>query len=248
MPMLIAGAVRVPCRAVIFDKDGTLIEQDGMLLAMGHARHRAMAEIAGEAAARRWAERVGFDLASDRVDPHGPLASAPKREEVLLAAGAVYQEGLSWIQARALAEEAYALADAASRSPFGATVLQGIPMALDRLRQAGLRLAVATTDRRQRTIEMLRDIGLGDAFDTLIAVDDVANGKPAPDMVLACCRALGVEPDETAVVGDTESDMRMGRAAGVALCIGVKTGSNRGSGLEGLADVILDSAAHLQSE
>ncbi len=69
--------------------------------------------------------------------------------------------------------------------------------------------------------------------------------KPAPDMVIHLCRAVGVPPSRTAVVGDSAADLRMARAAGAGLAIGVLTGVGGREELEPLADVVIDSVARL---
>ena len=60
-------------------------------------------------------------------------------------------------------------------------------------------------------------------------------------MVLRLCADLGVEPGRTAVVGDSPADLRMGRAAGVGLVVGVLTGVGGRSDLEPDADAVIDS-------
>jgi phosphoglycolate phosphatase len=218
------------------------------MLALGLERFRAILDLAGSEAALLWQETVGFEAGARRIDPHGPLATAPAREEMILTAGALYRNGQPWLQAIGIATRAYALADERLVAPYGAVLLEGIQAALIRLRNAGFRMAIATTDRRQRTQQMAHALGLAPYLDTVVCVDDVPKGKPAPDMALEVCRRLDLEPYQVAVVGDTESDMRMGRAAGVAACVGIRSGMNKGAGLAGLADVVLDSVAQLSSE
>ena len=248
MPRLIAPGLDLNCEGIVFDKDGTLVDQRQVMLALGRERLRAMREIAGPEAAEFWQEIVGFGGGSAHIDPHGPLAAAPAREEVILAAGAIYRAGRSWIEAATLAARAYALADERLEPPYGAVLLHGVEQALNHLSRAGFRLAIATTDRRQRSLKMIHALGLAPLIDTLVAVEDVKTGKPAPDMLLEACRRLHLQPHQLAVVGDTASDMQMGRSCGAAHCIGVRTGLNRGDGLTGLADVILDSVAQLRAD
>jgi phosphoglycolate phosphatase len=247
MPRLIAPGLDINCEGIVFDKDGTLVDQRQVMLALGRERLRAMREIGGSGAAAFWQEIVGFWGGTEQVDPRGPLASAPAREEVILAAGAIYRAGRSWIEAAALAAHAYALADERLEPPYGAVLLNDVEQALNDLHRAGFRVAIATTDRRQRSLRMMQALGLAPILDTLVAVEDVKMGKPAPDMLLEVCRRLQLQPRQLAVIGDTASDMRMGRAAGAAACIGVRTGLNQGDGLAGLADIILDSAAQLRA-
>ena len=54
----------------------------------------------------------------------------------------------------------------------------------------------------------------GDAIAVTVARDDVANGKPAPDIYEAACRGLGVAPAQTLVVEDTATGVAAARAAG----------------------------------
>jgi len=113
------------------------------------------------------------------------------------------------------------------------------------VRARGMRIAVATTDDRAPTRATLEALGVAPLVDALACGDDGRPIKPAPDAILALCRELGVTPAQTAVVGDTTADMRMGRAAGVGLNIGVLSGVGSAALLAPLADVLLPSIAEL---
>ena len=67
-------------------------------------------------------------------------------------------------------------------------------------------------------------------------------------MVVHLCATLGVEPDRTAVVGDSPADLGMGRAAGVARCYGVLTGIGTRAELLPLADEVIQSVADLLAD
>jgi phosphoglycolate phosphatase/AHBA synthesis associated protein len=51
-------------------------------------------------------------------------------------------------------------------------------------------------------------------FKTVVGSDDVARSKPAPDGVLEACRRLGVQPQETIMIGDSRFDEGAAKAAG----------------------------------
>jgi phosphoglycolate phosphatase len=108
-------------------------------------------------------------------------------------------------------------------------------------------VAVATSDDRDPTERTLAHLGLVDAIDALVCADDGIPVKPAPDMVLRLCAELGVEPGRTAVVGDSPADLRMGRAAGAGLVVGVLTGVGARSDLEPGADAVIGSVAELEA-
>lgn len=235
---------RVACKAIIFDKDGTLVDLLGVLLEIGRSRSQALREMGGQQAAEAYLRAVGADLAHGSVDRDGPLAVAPRREELIVTASALYHLGYSWDQARALAREAYDRADAMQQPPYGGHLLPGVAEALHILKSYGLYLAIATTDRGWRAEATMHALGVAACFATHVGADDVDNGKPAPDMVRLICQRLSCEPAETVVVGDSPADLQMARAAGAA-AIGVTTGLNGYERLAPLADLVLPSASAL---
>jgi phosphoglycolate phosphatase len=123
--------------------------------------------------------------------------------------------------------------------------LSDLPALFDRLRADGRRIAVATTDDRDPTERTLAALGIADRIDATVCADDGIAVKPAPDMVLHLCATLGVAPARTAVIGDTAADLRMGRAAGAGLVVGVMTGVGERADLGPLADVVIGSVGEL---
>jgi phosphoglycolate phosphatase len=110
----------------------------------------------------------------------------------------------------------------AYREAFGARVRQtgyieplydGAAETLDRLREAGWKIAMATGKSRRGVETIIRMHDWADLFDSTHCSDD-GPGKPHPAMVLEAMKALGVGPQRTIVVGDTAHDMRMAKAAG----------------------------------
>jgi beta-phosphoglucomutase-like phosphatase (HAD superfamily) len=57
--------------------------------------------------------------------------------------------------------------------------------------------------------------------DLALSPIDVGRGRPYPDLVLAAAEHFGVEPAETAVCGDTVSDLLCGTRAGAAVVAGI---------------------------
>jgi phosphoglycolate phosphatase len=91
-----------------------------------------------------------------------------------------------------------------------------------RLDRAGWLLGIATGKARRGLDHFLVTHGLKQHFVATQSADD-APSKPHPQMVLACLAAAGVEPLDAVMVGDTEFDMGMARAAGCR-AIGVSWG------------------------
>ena len=93
----------------------------------------------------------------------------------------------------------------------------GVVGGLGRLREHGLRLAVATGKDRHRSLELLDRFGLRHHFAQVVGGDDVDHGKPHPEALAKILEEQGVEQDEAVFIGDTPLDARCAAAAGVRL-------------------------------
>jgi len=128
MTGLIAENKVIECRVVIFDKDGTLIDQHLSLLKLAKARRDSVRKHVGEKTAELWEKTVGVNLRNGKIDHNGPLATAPRREELLIAAAAFYLKGFSWSEALQTAQRAYDEADESMKSPYGMILLEGVKL------------------------------------------------------------------------------------------------------------------------
>ncbi len=230
-------------RAVVFDKDGTLIDFNAMWggWIIELARHLEAASYVS--IAPQLFRAVGFDPATGAVAPAGPLAIATMAEIRALAGEVLRAAGLTPPSATAALQAGWYMPDPVAL----ARPLADLPALFGALRARGLRIAVATTDDRAPTLATLEALGVAPLVDALACGDDGRPIKPAPDAILALCRELGVSPAQAAMVGDTAADLRMGRAAGVGLSIGVLSGVGSAEMLAPLADVLLPSVAGLLS-
>ena len=82
------------------------------------------------------------------------------------------------------------------------------------LRELGLRLGCVTNSHRVIVQDIMGHLALGEFFDAVMTADDVVRPKPAPDMLVQICEKMNIMPHEAAFVGDTETDMMAGEAAG----------------------------------
>jgi HAD superfamily hydrolase (TIGR01509 family) len=86
---------------------------------------------------------------------------------------------------------------------------------------AGLLVAVASSADRIKVTANLQKIKLPpEAWDAVIAGEQVQNKKPAPDIFLAAAQALGVAPSECVVVEDAVNGIQAAKAAGMR-CVAV---------------------------
>jgi HAD superfamily hydrolase (TIGR01509 family) len=87
---------------------------------------------------------------------------------------------------------------------------------VDALRAAGVPLAVASNSRRDFVERVLGGAGLlNGRFAAVVTADDVAEPKPAPDLYLAACAALGTAPERSAALEDSAVGVASAVAAGL---------------------------------
>jgi HAD superfamily hydrolase (TIGR01509 family) len=95
------------------------------------------------------------------------------------------------------------------------TAIEGVAAALDQL---GLPTCVASNSDHAHVSTVLRLAGLLDRFEgRIFSAQDVARGKPAPDVYLHSARMMGFSPQHCIVVEDSAFGVQAGRAAGMTV-------------------------------
>jgi HAD superfamily hydrolase (TIGR01509 family) len=175
--------------AVIFDCDGTLVDSE------------PLSRVAWERVLAVHGYRVtDADMEASVGVPY-PRVHAYFAERVALPAAEPFWSELS--------AELFALIDSEL-----VTFDDAVDAARE-LRERGISVAVASSSRRDRLHRTLARAGLLDAFDVTVAGDEVANGKPAPDMFLVAAERLGVAPADCIVIEDSPPGVEAGVAAGM---------------------------------
>lgn len=179
-------------RIVLFDLDGTLVDTAPDLAAAANARRRArgLAELR-ESELRPFATQgaaglLGRALGLEKTDPTFPA----EREAFL---------------------EYYAAHCAVHSHPF-----PGVREGLERLRELGIRTALATNKPAALTERLLEGLRLDEFFEIRRSSDSPGCAmKPRPDTLLTVLDAAGFSPDDALYVGDDPVDAAASCAAGI---------------------------------
>ena len=222
--------------AILFDKDGTLVDFDATFGPAGYAWLQRLG--AGEETLVAHLARVlHYDLASRRFLSSSPfIAGSTEIYGPIIAAvlGQRGDQGLYQNIDQILSEEAARF-----------IVPIGNPFAvLTQLAGRGLKLGIATNDSESAAWRQVETLGLAGHIAFVAGYDSGYGGKPEPGMVQAFARHFGVSPAEVALVGDLVHDMMAARNAG-SLAVAVLTGPATATDLAPTADHILAQVADL---
>lgn len=101
-------------------------------------------------------------------------------------------------------------------------LLDGADALLDACTRAGIAVAIASAAPRANRDFVLDGLGVRARFGAIVGAEEVARGKPAPDLFLEAARRLGVEPSHAIVFEDAPLGVTAARAAGMR-AIGLTT-------------------------
>ncbi|MBI2710459.1 MAG: HAD family phosphatase [Actinobacteria bacterium] len=221
--------MRIPWDAVVFDFDGTLVDTEWPIYLGARA---AFATFGIDLPEAEWAAVVGM---SDEEDGWWP--------GICERLGAGHIEREVWEAAKARAR--------LDGSPSGrdAPMADGAAALVGALHGAGVPLAVASGSPVAWLEHHLDRFAMADRFDALVGVDHpgVRGGKPAPDLYLVACAALGVEPGNAVAVEDTARGIASARAAGMGAVVAVANRLTRHHDLSA-ADLLVPSLTEVGIE
>jgi HAD superfamily hydrolase (TIGR01509 family) len=205
--------------AVVFDLDGVLVDSE-------HVWDEVREELTRERGGR-WHERAQADMMG---------MSSPEWSRYM-------HEMLGLPQSAAeINEEVVRRMEARYRGHL--PLVDGAVEAVRRL-AARFRLGLASSSNLPLIDVVLSTSGLSEEFEVAVSSEEVARGKPAPDVFLEAARRLGVESSRCAAIEDSGNGIRAARAAGMRVIAIPNRRYPPPDDALALADVVLDSVDDL---
>lgn len=181
-------------RTVIFDLDGTLVDTSGDLIA---AANRAFAH-------------MGHDVV---LDPETDAGTALRGGRAMLRLGL---ERLGQSDEAEVDRGYPVLLDAYENDLSRRSYLYpGAMQAVSALQSAGFAVGICTNKPERMAHQLFVDLGIRDAFASLVGADTLPVCKPDPKPLAEAVRRAGGDPARCLLVGDTETDRKTSAALGV---------------------------------
>lgn len=182
---------KFPVRAVVFDMDGILLDSE--------RRSQEILQVAAERLGLTLSPEVSLGLvgkhdAECRRYLEGHLGSAAVVEDLIAEFTRLYETEIE---------------------RGGIPLKQGVHEVLQTLDDLRIPRAVATSTETERARRKLAKVQILERFDAIIGGEQVANGKPAPDIYLKACRTLGLLPERSLACEDSPAGLEAASGAGL---------------------------------
>ncbi len=186
-------------KAVIFDRDGVIIDSEGNN--------------------RKTAQQVSYDLA-------GIVLTEADKQYIIARHPADYLASLrqKYLALTTVSDEDFFQGTTSMYKSLIPTItfIQPAVDAVKRLHESGLRLALNTSSPLEETLFIFPQHGLLDHFEAFTTFSDGCPRKPDPASYLLTAQKLGLSPSECVAIEDSSFGLQSAKAAGMA-CIIIPT-------------------------
>jgi HAD superfamily hydrolase (TIGR01509 family) len=177
-------------RAVVLDLDGVMVDSETIAIEM-------------------WQEFLAlYGKALSDIEYRQMVGMEPEETAILVRQRTGIPVGVEEI----LEDHRTSVMEAVGRD---AKPVDGLENFIRETRLRGLPIGVASNSGSIYVHQVLRAIGLGEAFDCVITSDEVARAKPAPDIYLAAATSLEVPPERCVAIEDSPIGMKSALSAGM---------------------------------
>jgi phosphoglycolate phosphatase len=237
--------------AVIFDKDGTLIDI--------HYYWASIIKIRASLVAKTWFDKcersqieqylmniMGINLKTRKMKPDGPVGVMPRSYIVSIVANFVRQTNQEITNNDV--EELFQNVDQTSSREMSSfiKILPGVEELLVKLKDCDIHSIIVSTDITSRAQLAMESLKLDKYFSRIIGGDLAKKTKPEPDLARLALRNLELNAENVAIVGDHPFDIIMGNSVNLGLNIGVLTGlSPSASKFNNLDCIVVDNLKHI---
>lgn len=101
--------------------------------------------------------------------------------------------------------------------PYKQLLFSDVKKTLSSLKAKGYRIGLASSSTKADILRALKETNLSDYFKVILSGEEFAETKPHPEIYQTACAQLGVKPEETLIIEDSEKGIAAGKTAGATV-------------------------------
>lgn len=222
-------------KLAIFDVAGTTAQDDGLVVEAFQGAMVSMGATLGSPEMDQMTDYVNATMGQRKIDVFMHLCDGD-RDRANSAHDRFVEGYIDLVKAGKLQE------------------FEGVSRLFAELRESGIAVGITTGFPREILDSVIDGLKWSPTIDFSVASSEVAQGRPAPDMIFRTIDLYNrkfmtqISAEDVAVIGDTEADMQAGVTAGAQIIAGVSTGAHNPEQLfHAGATHVLEGAVHLTS-
>ncbi|MBR6793827.1 MAG: HAD family hydrolase [Clostridia bacterium] len=235
--------MKLQADAIIFDKDGTLLDFDAYWVAVSEKALNKLLSALGRADIPLEELLAALGVQDGVTDFDSVLCKGTYEEMGGVVHEVLVRHGCTLPRAETDRMVLDYYTEFKEAGVFRPTCV-GLKEALVALKERGIRLAVVTTDTVEIARYCLERLGILELFDAVYGDDGKTPAKPDPYAAEALCAAFGIGKERVVMVGDTMTDLRFARNAGIQ-AVSVAKEARQRAFLQPHADLVIREIAEL---
>ncbi len=212
--------------AILFDKDGTLIDSHLYWGRIIEKRSRALIKLfkLKDQIHPLLCKKMGFLLEKRMLLPEGPIALVSREEVIEILVNFIVEQGVvvTFSEIDKLFMEVHS--DFLKEISAYIRILPGVEEFLKKIKDKKIKTAVVTTDSIKNTREIMKFLNLDKYFDLLLGKEVTTLPKVSGKPALIAVEQLEVEPSRAIAIGDSPMDITMAKQANLKAAVAVALG------------------------
>ena len=230
--LLLKGKPIGSVKGILFDKDGTLTNSENHLLTVANQRIDLAIELLKSENIKekelnkfKTLLRTAYGINEKEITPEGSTAIASRKDNLISMATVICMFDKNWSEAFDIANRVFTKVDSLNNDGCKTKrpLLPGVNKMLNNLQAAQIRCGLISNDSKEGIEDFLKENSLKDKFYDYWSCES-SPAKPNPSAVIEFCKKLKLKPCECALIGDSDSDLKMASLSGVNLVMGYVSG------------------------